>query len=173
MPTKYSAAKNSRTRLKDAVRPIAFTIAFALASALSGPSIAQDQGRNWVGTWMANPQPIWGSDFPFPTKIPASANDQTFLQVVQISLGGARMRLVFSNTYGDKPVRIGGASVGLASDNGAAVPGTIQQITFGGRDGIIIPHGAPAISDQVEMAQLWTRIRAGLTFLPQGLRRTG
>ncbi|MAI91694.1 MAG: lipase [Hyphomonadaceae bacterium TMED5] len=147
MPTKYSAAKNSQTLLTNALRIATFTFALAI----SGPSMAQDQGHNWVGTWMASPQPIWGSDLPFPTKIPASANDQTFRQVAQISLGGSRVRLVFSNTYGDKPLRIGGASVGLAGDNGAAVPGTIQQITFGGRDGIVIPPGAPAISDPVEM----------------------
>ena len=86
MPTKYVTARNSRTRLNNTVRFAAFAIALALA----GPSMAQDQRGNWVGTWMASPQPIWGADFPFPTKIPASANDQTFRQVAQISLGNRK-----------------------------------------------------------------------------------
>lgn len=100
---------------------------------------------------MASPQPIWGSDFPFPTKIPASVEDQTFRQVAKISLGGSRVRLVFSNAYGDQPMRIGGASVGLAGENGAAEPGTIQKLTFGGEDGIVIPPGAPAVSDPLDL----------------------
>lgn len=147
MQIKPSATKNSRAR---SIRAVHITT-FIIAMTLSAPSMAQEQDRNWVGTWMASPQPIWGPDFPFPTKIPISANDQTFRQVAQISLGGSRVRLVFSNTYGDKPLRIGGASVGLAGENGGTVPGTIHQITFGGRDGIVIPPGAPAVSDPVEM----------------------
>lgn len=147
MQIKHSATKSGRARIRKAVH----TTTFIIALALSAPSMAQEQNRSWVGTWMASPQPIWGSDFPFPTKIPASANDQTFRQVAQISLGGSRVRFVFSNTYGDKPLRIGGASVGLAGENGGAVPDTIHQITFGGREGIVIPPGAPAVSDPVEM----------------------
>ncbi|MHC5653749.1 SGNH/GDSL hydrolase family protein [Stappia sp. ICDLI1TA098] len=152
MPTKYSAVPPCRARVKNSLRPGTFAIAFALASALSGLAMAQDQEPNWVGTWMASPQPIWGADFPFPTKIPVSASDQTFRQVAQISLGGSRVRLVFSNSYGEKPLRIGGASVGLAGENGAMIPGTLHQVAFGGQDGTIIPPGAPVVSDPVDMA---------------------
>lgn len=163
MPPKCSAPKNRRTRLKRVARMTTLTIALSLPE----PSIALDQDRTWVGTWMASPQPIWGADFPLPTKIPASANDQTFRQVVQISLGGSRLRLVFSNTYGDKPLRIGSASVGVAKENGATVSGTIQQITFGGREGIIIPPGAPAVSDPVEMTVVAQSDLAVSIYLPE------
>ncbi|MFT3691212.1 SGNH/GDSL hydrolase family protein [Paenirhodobacter sp.] len=126
-------------------RPV-LAAAFAL---MSGLSPAHAEGQNWVGSWMASPQPIWGSDFPFPTKIPASIEGQTFRQVAKISLGGARVRLVLSNTYGDQPMRIGGASVGLAGENGAA--SAIHKLTFGGEDGITIPPGAPAVSDPLDL----------------------
>lgn len=147
MQIRNSAIKNGRARNIQALRSSTFIIALAL----SGPTMAQEQNRTWVGTWMASPQPIWRSDFPFPTKIPESANDQTFRQIVQISLGGSRVRFVFSNNYGEKPLRIGGASVGLAGESGNTVPDTIHQITFGGRYEIVIPPGAPAVSDPVEM----------------------
>lgn len=147
MQIRNSAIKNGRARNIQALRSSTFIIALAL----SGPTMAQEQNRTWVGTWMASPQPIWRSDFPFPTKIPESVNDQTFRQIVQISLGGSRVRFVFSNNYGEKPLRIGGASVGLAGESGNTVPDTIHQITFGGRDEIVIPPGAPAVSDPVEM----------------------
>src|SRR3546814_2244628 len=82
---------------------------------------------SWVGTWMPIPQPVWGSDFTLPTNIPASGKEQTILQVARISLGGSRIRLVFSNAYGDDPMRIGGASVGLAGEDGAIEPGTDRK----------------------------------------------
>lgn len=136
---------------KRPIRSAFLAAAFAVAATLSAPAIASAQDQNWVGTWMASPQPTWAADFPFPTKIPASVTDQTFRQVVQVSLGGSRVRLVFSNAYGDQPMRIGGASVGLAGESGAAEPGTIHKITFGGKNEIVIPPGAPAISDPLEM----------------------
>lgn len=112
---------------------------------------AHAQEENWVSTWIASPQPTWDADFPMPTKIPASATDQTFRQVVQVSLGGSSIRFIFSNAYGDKPMRIGGASVGIAGQDSAIVAGTLRKMTFGGQDGIVVPPGAPAISDPLDM----------------------
>ena len=104
---------------------------------------------SWVGTWTASPQPTWSQDFAFPTKIPETVRDQTFRQVVKISLGGSRFRFLFSNAYGDKPLTIGAASVAVACQRCRA--GSIRKITFGGRDSIVIPPGAPAISDPVAL----------------------
>jgi lysophospholipase L1-like esterase len=118
---------------------------------LSGsPALAQD--GSWVGTWTASPQPTWGPDFAFPTKIPAKVHDQTFRQVVRISLGGTRLRFVFSNAYGDTPLKIGAASVALPSRNEAASADTFHKMTFAGENGIVIPPGASAVSDPVDMA---------------------
>lgn len=134
------------------IRSTFLAAAFALAATLSVPATAFAEDQNWVGTWMASPQPTWDADFPFPTKIPASVTDQTFRQIVRVSLGGSRVRLVFSNAYGDQPMQIGGASVGLAGNDNAVESGTLRKITFGGKDGILVPPGAPAISDPLEMA---------------------
>ncbi|MGH6763632.1 MAG: hypothetical protein ACRECW_18835 [Phyllobacterium sp.] len=78
---------------------------------------------------------------------PISVQDQTIRQVVRISLDGTRVRLVFSNAYGDRPLRIGSASVG-------GEPDTIRKLTFGRKDGIVVPPGAPAISDPAHPARL-------------------
>ncbi|PZO82504.1 MAG: lipase [Mesorhizobium amorphae] len=132
-------------------RPALFAMALALAPFLCGSSPAQADKQNWVGTWMASPQPVWGPDFAFPTKIPQSVKNQTIRQIVRISLGGSRVRLVFSNAYGAQPVRIGGASLGLADAHGATEPGTIRKVTFGGKDDTLLPPGAPAVSDPLEL----------------------
>ena len=125
--------------------------ALALATAVLGQSPARAEDGNWIGTWTASPQPIWGADFAFPTKIPATVHDQTIRQIVRISLGGSRARFVFSNAYGDRPLKIGAASVGLAIQDGAASPDTIRKLTFGGKDSIVVPPGAPAVSDPVDL----------------------
>lgn len=141
--------------------------AFALATILFGQSPAVAADGNWIGTWMASPQPIWGADFAFPTKIPASVQDQTVRQVVRISLGGSRMRLVFSNAYGDRPLEIGAASVGLAGPSGAPSADKIRKLTFAGKDSIVIPPGAPAISDPVDMTFDQQARLAVSIFLPE------
>lgn len=151
MPIEFRTATVSRQPRGRTIRSQVLAGAIALASVLFGQSSALADEGSWVGSWMASPQPIWGADFAFPTKIPASVQNQTIRQVVRISLGGSRVRLVFSNAYGDRPLRIGGASVGLAGQGGGAEPDTIRRITFGGKDGIVVPPGAPAISDPVDL----------------------
>lgn len=124
----------------------------ALAGALLGQTpVAAEDGR-WVGTWMASPQPIWGTDFAFPTKIPAKVRDQTFRQVVTISIGGPRLRLIFSNVYGETPLHIGAASLALPGSDKASAVETVQRLSFGGEEGTVIPPGAQAVSDPVNMA---------------------
>jgi lysophospholipase L1-like esterase len=107
--------------------------------------------RSWVSAWSASPQPIWDQDFVFPTKIPATAYDQTIRQVVRLSLGGSRLRVVFSNEYGTLSLRIGAASVALGGDGPAIVPDTLRALTFGGAAAAIVPPGAPLVSDPVDI----------------------
>jgi lysophospholipase L1-like esterase len=115
----------------------------------SPPSMAQN--GSWIGTWMASPQPIWGAEFAFPTKIPVNLDNQTIRQIVRISLGGQRFRVVISNEYGSEPLRIGEAHVALAGDGSAIVPGSDHKLTFGGQTQATVPPGAPLVSDPVDM----------------------
>ncbi|TCV95073.1 SGNH/GDSL hydrolase family protein [Biostraticola tofi] len=72
-----------------------------------------DSGAVWTASWQASPQPVWGKDFLFPTQVPAVLKDQTIRQLARISLGGRRMRIVLSNAYGQAPITLGKATVGL------------------------------------------------------------
>src|SRR5690606_13397499 len=61
-----------------------------------------------------------------------------------------QVRVVFSNAYGSKPLVIGAAS--LARSRGGAVDArTIRPLSFGGKPGIVVPVGAPAVSDPVDL----------------------
>ena len=116
--------------------------AFALACLTATPSHA----GTWIPSWTANPEASWGEEFALPTGTPAVIDDQTLRQVVRLSLGGRRVRLQLSNEYGSQPLVIGAAQVAPAS-----APGRGRAVTFGGQAGVVVPPGAPVLSDPVEL----------------------
>ncbi|HTV50076.1 MAG TPA: SGNH/GDSL hydrolase family protein [Steroidobacteraceae bacterium] len=103
-------------------------------------------GAAWLGTWGAAPQPPGG--FGPPT---ASFSNQTIRQIVRLSAGGDRVRIRFTNEYGTKPLLIGAASVARVTASGAVEPGSERRILFGGKPSVIIPAGAPWVSDSVDL----------------------
>ncbi|OWT81151.1 MULTISPECIES: SGNH/GDSL hydrolase family protein [unclassified Achromobacter] len=105
----------------------------------------------WVATWQASPQPVWGTDFLFPTNVPPVLHDQTVRQVARISLGGQRLRIVLSNAYGQQPLTVGKATVAQPGQGGDVVAGSMRTVTFGGRDVAHILPGASLVSDPVVM----------------------
>jgi lysophospholipase L1-like esterase len=107
---------------------------------------------SWVATWEASPQPVWGSDFLFPTNIPTELHDQTVRQVARISLGGKCLRIVLSNTYGSHPLTVGKATVALAQNNSAIAADSLRTVTFGDQETATILPGALLISDPVALA---------------------
>jgi lysophospholipase L1-like esterase len=70
---------------------------------------------------------------------------------VRISVGGSQIRIRLSNEYGSSPLLVGAVTVGAPKDPATVKPGSIQAVTFGGRNSVAIPAGAPAISDPVAL----------------------
>jgi lysophospholipase L1-like esterase len=124
-----------------------------MAGLVASPAQAQraDVG-DWIDTWSASPQPVWEPDFFAPVGIPRSLRNQTLRQIARVSLGGDRVRVEFSNEYGEHPLVIGAAHVALAGERGAIVPGSDRALTFGGHPSITVPPGAPILSDPVDLA---------------------
>lgn len=128
----------------------ALTLALATGGALTAaPAIAASPA--WIATWQASPQPVWGPDFLFPTNVPPVLHNQTVRQVARISLGGQRLRIVLSNTYGNQPLTVGKATVAQPRQDGEVVAGSLRTVTFGGREAAIILPGASLVSDPVAL----------------------
>ena len=70
---------------------------------------------------------------------------------VRISVGGSQIRIRLSNEYGSSPLFVGSVTVAVPKDPASVKSGSIQAVTFGGRNSITIPAGAPAISDPVAL----------------------
>jgi lysophospholipase L1-like esterase len=79
-------------------------------------------------------------------------NNQTLRQIVHVSLGGDRLRVVFANSFGTRPLTIGAAHVALRGQDAAIVPESGRPLTFSGERTIAIPPGATMISDPVSLA---------------------
>ena len=125
-----------------------------LALALQAPisNVGAAAGDEWIGTWTASPQPVWDPDFLAPVKVPRNLWNQTIRQIAAVSIGGKRVRVVVSNEYGTMPLRIGAAQIALADKGSAIVEGSGKALTFGGRASVVIPPGAPAVSDPVDLS---------------------
>jgi len=116
-------------------------------------SAAQAAGSDdWIATWTASPQPVWEADFLAPVKVPRNLWGQTVRQMATVSIGGKQIRVVLSNEYGERPLKIGAAQVALADKGSAIAAGTGKPLTFGGSPSIVIPPGAPVMSDPVDLA---------------------
>jgi len=124
--------------------------AAAFAAALIVTSAAA-RAEDWIGTWTASVQPVWEPDFPVPTNMPRNLWNQTIRQTVRASIGGKQVRVVLTNEYGTQPLLIGAAHVALADKGAATVAGSDRKLTFGGKDSIEIPPGAPVVSDPVAL----------------------
>ena len=120
--------------------------------ALPAPTGAQAAEREaWITTWAATPAPRWADELPAPFAVPETLQDQTVRQIARISVGGEQLRIVLSNEFGTRPVTIGAASVAPAGKDGAIDPAAAKPLTWGGRDYVVIPPGAPMMSDPVDL----------------------
>ena len=79
-------------------------------------------------------------------------SNQTIRQIVRVSAGGDRIRVVLSNAFGTAPVEIGAAHVALREKDSMVKAASVKPLTFGGATtGKILP-GATIVSDPVEFS---------------------
>jgi lysophospholipase L1-like esterase len=100
----------------------------------------------WVGAWATAP---FGGD---PWHQTPTLVNSTLRQIVRTSIAGRALRIRFTNEFGTEPLRIDSASVALSAGESAIQPGSLRALAFGGRSSIIIPAGAQALSDSVDLA---------------------
>ncbi len=121
----------------------------SLSSVLLSSIAAAD--NTWIATWTASPQRMPQIDIPGAPPLPKTGlEDQTVRQRARISVGGQRVRVRLSNEFGTEPLTIGAASVAIAGNQSVIDVASIRKLTFGGSTSIVIPPGAPIVSDPIE-----------------------
>lgn len=87
-----------------------------------------------------------------PPPPPVQFKNQTLRQIVHVTIGGERVRVVLSNAFGTAPLMVGSAHVALREKDAAIKPGSDRPLTFGGSPSTTIVAGAVAVSDPVMLA---------------------
>jgi lysophospholipase L1-like esterase len=132
----------------------------------STPLCLSGQQTVWTGSWAAAPVAAPA------TETPIGPDGETFRNIVHLSLGGRALRLRISNEFGPVPLTVASVHVALTGGSGATRPGTDQSATFGGAVSVLIPAGAIAVSDPIEMpvsafadlaVSLYVPAQAGIT----------
>ncbi len=120
--------------------------ALSRAQAAPHPQAHSTPHPAWVGTWATSPMLADGGFNVRPF------SGVTLREIVHISVGGAQIRVRFTNAFGTDPLTISDAHVALSAGNAAIQPGLDHAITFGGATSVNIPPGAELFSDPVALA---------------------
>lgn len=97
----------------------------------------------WVVSWGTAPTAEQQS-------LTLPAEGMTLRQEVRISRGGKSFRIKLTNELGSDPLTVGEVTIALDQESELSSAG-IKTLSFGGRQSIVIPPGAFAISDPIKM----------------------
>ncbi len=104
-------------------------------------------------TTQATPQPqwrvAWGDAMAWGY---GEASNVTVRDLATVPIGGQALRVRISNLYGNAPLVIGAATVGIQATGATIVPGTLEALTFSGAPGVTIPVGGEIYSDPTNMS---------------------
>jgi lysophospholipase L1-like esterase len=98
-----------------------------------------------MATWAASPQAV----DPSPDDPLLKIANQTVRERVRISIGGTQIRIRLSNEYGSTPLLVGSLTVAVPVSPESIRLKSLQTVTFDGQKSILIPAGAPALSDPI------------------------
>lgn len=125
-------------------RSFAVAVLAALVSLSAASSSAQSAPKpQWVGTWAT--APMLAED-PIDVRMLSGV---TLRQIAHISIGGAQVRIRFTNEFGLDPLTISDAHVALSAGGSSIQPGSDHAITFGGASTVNVPPGGSIFSDPV------------------------
>jgi len=95
-------------------------------------------------TW----QIAWGSAMAWGYGV---ATDVTIRDLVTVTVGGSAIRIRFTNIYGNAPLKVGEATVGLSAGGSKVIEGTMRFLTFNGMPSVNVPQGQSLYSDPLAM----------------------
>ena len=126
------------------------TTAFPAVGQLSVsiPAIKPDAG--WTASWGSAQLQPYGTEV-----LPSPLDGCTLRQVVHLSTGGTRLRLRFSNAFGQEGLQLRAVHVALLAGTnsaGAIEVASDHAVTFAGQAEVTVPMAADYVSDAVAMA---------------------
>lgn len=102
---------------------------------------------NWVGTWTSAQ---YERDADKPQNLQLANN--SLREIVEVSVGGSKLRFKFSNVVGKENVEIKSVDIAIAKTQGASpkiYEETSKTLLFGGKKNTVIPVGGEIVSDPI------------------------
>lgn len=137
---KGKAMRVRAARLRTAARLAAIG---ALQTAIAVGAAADAAAQQWVAAW--------GSSLQGPSPEEWSISDASIRLMARSTVSGDRVRVRLENTYGDAPLTIGAAAVGLRNVAAEIVAGANRPLRFDGAAAVTIPAGGLVVSDPVAL----------------------
>src|SRR5690242_18754806 len=98
--------------------------------------------ERWLATWgAALQQPAANGVF----------SNQTVRMLLRASVGGRRVRVQLSNSFGSAPLVLGPVHIALHGQGSSIVIGSDRALLFSGKPTVKIPPGAVIVSDPVNL----------------------
>ena len=123
-----------------------FTFALFVALCLSSYTAF---AQKWVGTWTTAMQLIEPHNLaPEP-----GLSGNSLREIVQVSVGGEKIRVKFSNEHGKSPLNIKAVEIAIAQNGGSSADikaGTTKSLKFKGKAGVTIEAGKMVASDAID-----------------------
>jgi lysophospholipase L1-like esterase len=127
-----------------ALASFAFSL-LALSKSCNGQGAQAMPHPQWVGTWATSPMLAGGGYQVHPFAA------VTLREIAHISVGGAQVRVRFTNEFGLDTLTIADAHVAVSAGGADIKPDTDRVLTFGGASMVRIPPGAAMYSDPVAL----------------------
>jgi lysophospholipase L1-like esterase len=139
-PRKHYSGVKRRPFLRCFAAVCAASFAVFGLGAVSAHAASGTDEEPWTATWSAAPETSPGA---------TQYSDQTLRLIVHTTVGGCRVRVRISNTFGTDPLLIGAAHVALRDAGARIVPSTDRVLLFNRKDSYAVPPGALVVSDPV------------------------
>jgi lysophospholipase L1-like esterase len=121
---------------------------FAVCAAIAASTILglaqQPPSDRWVTAWGTSMQTLGMNPI----------TNATVRLIARVTVAGDAVRIRLDNTFGQAPLRIGKAFIGLRNQAASIVPGSNRPILFGGSSMATIPPGGTVLSDAVPLKVL-------------------
>lgn len=107
-----------------------------------------DSGQRWVGTWAS------GQQLTEPHNLPPEPGlaGNTLRQMALVTIPGERLRVRFSNEWGNGPVTFSAVRIAKAGAAGAIDPAAQALLCFEGEESVTIPAGETRFSDPADFS---------------------
>lgn len=109
-----------------------------------GAAARETKPNTWIGTWAAAPQAA-------PKGPVQTFHNQTLRLIVHTSVGGKKVRIRISNTFGDQPLLLGATHIARRASEANIDSASDRVLKFHGRSPVAIPPRSMVVSDPADL----------------------